>query len=212
MVVSQDVAVSASDPDFSARWEQLGRFFMGTSDVHLAANRLCQKLDELAIPYAICGGLAVNAHGHKRATNDVDVLLTPDGLARFKENALGRGWLEKFAGSRGVKDIENKITIDVLVTGGIPGDGTPHGVTFPDPALAAIEVEGKRYLTLAKLIELKLASGLSAPDRLQDFADTIQVIRANRLDEHLADQLHPYVQPKYRELWGLAQRPTMLPE
>ena len=76
VVVGQDVAVTTSDPDFLARWEQLGRFFMGTSDVHLAADRLCQKLDELAIPYAICGGLAVNAHGHQRATTDVDVLLT----------------------------------------------------------------------------------------------------------------------------------------
>ncbi len=185
---------------------------MGTSDVHLAADRLCQKLDELAIPYAICGGLAVNAHGHKRATNDVDVLLTAEGLARFKQNALGLGWLEKFAGSRGVKDTDRNVPIDFLITGGIPGDGTPRGVTFPDPAFVAIEMEGKRYLSLAKLIEMKLASGLSAPDRLQDFADTIQVIRANRLGEHFADQLHPYVQPKYRELWGYAQRPTMLPE
>jgi hypothetical protein len=28
---------------------------------------------------------------------------------------------------------------------------------------------------------------------------------------HFADTLHPYVQPKYRELWGYAQRPTLLP-
>jgi hypothetical protein len=206
-----NAAMTSADRAFEHRWEQMGRFFMGTSDVHLATARLCQKLEELAIPYAICGGMAVNAHGHRRETIDIDVLLTADGMRRFKEEALGRGWLEKFAGSRGVKDTDRGVPIDILVTGGIPGDGTPRGVAFPDPAEAAIELAGKRYLTLAKLIELKLASGLSAPDRLQDFADVISLIRANGLGEHFADTLHPYVQPKYRELWGYAQRPTLLP-
>jgi len=212
MVVGQDAVVTTSDANFLARWEQMGRFFMGTSDVHLAADRLCQKLEELGIPYAICGGLAVNAHGHRRNTTDIDVLLTPAGLQQFKAKALGLGWLERFAGSRGVKDTDRGVPIDILVTGGIPGDGKARGVAFPDPAAVAVEVAGKQYLSLGKLIELKLASGLSAPDRLQDYADVISLIRANHLGEHFADPLHPYVQPKYRELWGYAQKPTILPE
>ena len=185
---------------------------MGTSDVHLAMDRVVQKLDELGIPYAICGGMAVNAHGHQRTTTDVDLLLTADGLARFKAGALGLGWVEKFPGSRGMRDAQHNVPIDALLTGGIPGDGTPHGVVFPDPVAAAIEHEGKRFLSLAKLIELKLASGLSAPDRPRDFDDVIQLIRSNRLGEHFGDSLHAYVQPKYGELWGYAQRPTTLPE
>lgn len=185
---------------------------MGTSDVHIALARVTKKLAELQIPYAICGALAVNAHGHQRATTDVDLLLTPDGLAKFKAGALGLGWVEKFPGSRGVKDAQNQIKIDILVTGGIPGDGTPHGVVFPDPAAVAVEREGKKYLSLSKLIELKLASGLTAPDRLKDFADVISLIRSNTLGEHFADSMHPFVQPKYRELWGYAQEPHDLPE
>jgi hypothetical protein len=167
---------------------------MGTSDVHVALDRVTRKLDELGIPYAICGGLAVNAHGHQRATTDVDVLLTAAGLAKFKANALGLGWLEKFPGSRGVKDAERMVPIDILLTGGIPGDGTPHGLLFPDPANVAIEKEGKRYLALGTLIELKLASGLLSPARLQDHADIVALIRVNHLGEHYADALHPYVQ------------------
>lgn len=77
---------------------------MGTADVQLAADRLAAKLEELGIPYAICGGLALLAHGCERMTRYVDVLLTPEGLNRFKEEALGRGWLERFAGSRAVSD------------------------------------------------------------------------------------------------------------
>jgi hypothetical protein len=200
--------VTASDPEFAARFEQLGRFFMGTSDVHVALAHVTQKLEELQIPYAICGAMALNAHGHHRATTDVDLLLTPAGLAQFKEHALGRGWVERFPGSRGVRDVGTNVKIDILLTGGIPGDGTPHGVVFADPAEVAIELEGKKYVSLAKLIEMKLASGLTSPDRPRDFDDVIQLIRINVLGEHFGDALHPYVQSKYRELWRYAQRPS----
>lgn len=185
---------------------------MGSSDVHLALARIAQKLEELRIPYAICGAMAVNAHGHERTTTNVDVLLTPDGLARFKAGALGRGWIEKSPGSRGVRDAENRVPIAFLITGGVPGDGTPRGVAFPDPAAVAIQRDGHSYLSLAALIELKLASGLSARDRPGDLGDVIQLIRKNQLGEHFADSLHAYVQPKYRELWGYAQKPNDLPE
>ena len=75
-----------------------------------------------------------------------------------------------------------------------------------------MELQGKLYLSLAKLIEMKLASGLSAPERLQDNADVIALIKANQVGEHFAEAMHPYVQPKYRELWGYAQRPITQPE
>lgn len=185
---------------------------MGTSNVHQALVRVAQKLEELAIPYAICGGMAVNAHGHQRTTEDIDVLVTPEGLARFKAAAIGLGWLEKFPGSRGVRDTANRVPIDFLLSGGIPGDGKPRGVVFPDPVDVAMEVAGVKFLKLAKLVELKLASGMSAPDRPRDFDDVIRLVRQNRLGEHFADQLHPYVQAKFRELWGYAQRPSDLPE
>jgi hypothetical protein len=91
---------SPSDPEFAARFEQLGRFFRGTSDVHQALAGVTDKLDELGIRYAICGGRAVNAHGHQRVTTDVGLLLTRAGHARFNAAAIGSGWVEKFPGSR----------------------------------------------------------------------------------------------------------------
>src|SRR5262252_9282638 len=164
------LSVTPPERDIDAGLARATRFFMGTSDVQLAANRLAATLQELGIPYAICGGLAVFAHGHERMTVDVDVLLTPEGLRRFQEHALGRGWVERFAGSRGVRDAEHRVPIDILLTGSYPGDGRPKGVAFPDPATASVELQGKRFLSLPRLIELKLASGLSRADRLQDFA------------------------------------------
>jgi hypothetical protein len=199
--------MTGHDQRAEAALEQAGRYFMGTADVQLAADRLAGKLEELGIPYAICGGLAVTAHGHPRTTMDVDVLLTAEGLLRFKADALGRGWLERFPGSRGVNDVQHHVPIDILVTGGLPGDGRPGGVAFPDPETAGVVIGGKRYLQLPLLIELKLASGLSAPDRPRDFDDVIQLIRANALAEDYAAQLHPDVRAKYRELWGYARIP-----
>jgi hypothetical protein len=188
--------------------EQAGRYFMGTADVQLAADRLVAKLEELGIPYAICGGLALTAHGYRRNTVDVDVVVTPDGLRLFKAAALGLGWLERFAGSRGVRDTEHRTSIDFLLTGGSAGDRAATGVTFPDPAQCSVRIDGKQYVDLRQLIEMKLASGLSAPDRLRDFDDVIQLVRVATLPESFAAQLHADVRAKYVELWGYAQRPT----
>lgn len=200
------------DSSYTARLEQVGRFFMGTSDVHAALARLAQKLDALQIAYAVCGGMAVNAHGHVRTTTDIDVLVTPAGHAQFLAAAVGAGWVPKFVGSRGVRDAVCQVPIDFLWSGGIPGSGEPHGVVFPDPAAVAVERSGCRYVSLAALVEMKLACGLSAPDRPRDFDDVIQLVRKNQLGLDFAERLHGYVQEKFRELWGYAQRPSDLPE
>jgi hypothetical protein len=78
-------------------------------------------------------------------------------------------------------------------------------VRFPDPARAAIVGERVNVLALPTLIELKLASGLSAPHRLKDLADVLELVRAAALSESLAEQLDPSVRDKYRELWRAAQ-------
>jgi hypothetical protein len=55
------------------------------------------------------------------------------------------------------------------------------------------------------LIELKLASGMTAPHRLKDLADVQELIRVTSLSRELADQLDPYVRAKYLELWEAVQ-------
>lgn len=78
-------------------------------------------------------------------------------------------------------------------------------VAFPDPAKAAVRGERFALLPLADLLELKIASGMTAPHRLRDLADAIELIRVNALEESFAESLHPYVQEKFRELWKAAQ-------
>jgi hypothetical protein len=183
------------------------RFFMGEANVQRALAALARLLDEERIPYAIAGAMALNEYGYRRVTVDVDVLLTREGLARLKQRALGHGYVEKFPGSRGLRDTENNVSIDVLIAGEYPGDGKPKPVCFPDPATVAIRGDRAAFLPLEKLVELKLASGQSAPHRLRDLADVLELIRVARLPAELADQLDHSVRERFRELWTAAQVP-----
>jgi len=49
------------------------RFFMHTDAVHQTLRKITAKLDELGIPYAVAGGIALVAHGYDRTTVDVVV-------------------------------------------------------------------------------------------------------------------------------------------
>lgn len=182
-----------------------GEYFMGRSPIHKAVEKIARRLTEMRIPFAIAGALAANAHGHVRTTGDVDLLLTPEGLAAFKERWLRRGWVELFEGSRGMRDTEHDVKIDILLTGGYPGDGKPKPVAFPDPAEVAEERDGLPYLRLDTLLEMKLASGMTAAHRPRDLDDVIQLIKVNRLTPEHAERLNPYVRDKYAELWDAAQ-------
>ena len=64
-----------------------------------------------------------------------------------------------------------------MTTGEYPGDGKPKPVSMPTPSEASIEIDGVKFVTLEKLIELKLASGISAPDQLKDLADVQELIK-----------------------------------
>lgn len=178
---------------------------MGEAPVQRAMRQLIHRLEEEGIPYAIIGAMALNAYGLERATVDVDVLLTRDGLQRFKQAVLGRGYVEKFAGSRGLRDATHGVGIDVVLAGEFPGDGKPKPVAFPDPAVHAVLHGSARLLPLPKLVELKLASGMTAPHRMQDLADVLRLIQLRCLPEDFDSQLDPYVREKYREIWRAAQ-------
>lgn len=182
-----------------------GKFFMGRADVLRALEKVSRLLEEDGVDYALVGALALNEHGYERSTAGVDLLLTPHGLAMFKERHVSRGYLEKFPGSRGLLDVENRVPIDVVLAGEFPGDGKPKPVRFPDPAAIARGGAKLRVVPLVTLVELKLASGISAPHRLRDLADVLELVRAAALSQALADELDPYVRAKYLELWHAAQ-------
>ncbi len=177
------------------------RFFMGDDPVHQTLRKIAARLEELGIAYAVAGGMALGAHRFVRATVGVDILVTAEGLAAIHRELDSLGYISLFAGSKNLKDPETGVRIEFLVAGQFPGDGKPKPVAFPDPAQAGVEIDGIRYVGLPALVELKLASGMTNPGRLKDLGDVQELIRVLGLPLDFAQQLNPYVCPKYEELW-----------
>ncbi len=173
---------------------------MGDDEVHRSLRKIAGELDRLGIPYAVAGGMALVAHGYERTTVDVDVLLPAEVLPRVHAELDDRGYLPPFAGSRDLRDTETGVRIEFLLAGQFPGDGRPKPVAFPDPAQAAVVIDGIRFLALERLVELKLASGMTNPGRIKDLADVQELIRTLRLDAAFGERLDPYVREKYAEL------------
>ncbi len=184
------------------RWalEEGGMHFERESQVYQSLERITQRLTELRVPHAVVGGMAMFLHGYRRFTEDVDVLVTADGLKHLHDQLEGRGYVPPFAGSKNLRDSANGVRIEFIVTGEFPGDGKPKPVAFPDPNTASTIVDGIRCLGLIQLIDLKLASGMTNPGRLKDLADVQEMIDALHLTPEFANQLNPYVRGRYLEL------------
>jgi hypothetical protein len=100
-----------------------------------------------------------------------------------------------------LRDTSTGVRIEFLLSGQYPGDGKPKPVAFPRPDESGIEIDGIRYLQLPAVINLKLASGMTAAHRLRDLADVQELIRVLKLPADFADKLNPYVREKFLELW-----------
>ena len=177
--------------------------FEQESAVHKTLRKVTKRLNELGIPYAVVGGMAMFFHGYRRFTEDVDLLVTREGLAEIHRQLEGLGYVPPFAGSKQLRDAESGVRIEFLVTGEYPGDGRPKPVAFPEPTVSSVEAEGIHFLRLPALIELKLASGLSNPRRAKDLVDVQEMIDVLGLPQEFASQLHPSVQDKFKELWAV---------
>jgi hypothetical protein len=186
--------------------KRVDAFMMDQSPVHETMRRLAKAFNDLEIAFAIAGAMAANAHGHRRTTADVTVLVRREDLVRFKDCWMGRGWLDIFEGSKGFKDSLNGVKVDVLIVGDFPGDGKPKPVSFPNPeSVREVRGEGLPFLNLKSLLELKIASGMTAAHRPRDLDDAIQLIRINALPQDYAAELNPFVREKFIELWHSAQ-------
>jgi hypothetical protein len=179
------------------------RFFNGEGMINDALARLVQVLEKNKIDYAVIGAVALNNHGYHRFTEDIDLLMTKVGLEQFTEKLIGLGYRLAFAGAaKKFRTTGENIPIEIITSGEYPGDGLPKPVQFPEPNGSTIVIDGVHTLTLEKLIELKLASGMTAADRLKDLADVQEMIKLKHLDATFAEKLNEYVRAKYLELYN----------
>ena len=188
-------------------YEEARRYFMGEGTLNKTLARLSSDLEERGIDYMVIGAVALLAHGYPRFTEDIDLVMTAEGLQKFHEELVGLGYAPAFPGARKrPRSTSDNVSIEVMTTGEYPGDGKPKPVSMPKPAEASTQIDGIKFVTLEKLIELKLASGISAPDRLKDLADVQELIKIRKLGADFAVKLDPYVRAKYLELEEAVRR------
>jgi hypothetical protein len=190
---------SELESSFDLVLREAEELYQGEGRLKKTYERLAKCLDELGIPYSIVGGYALILHGVRRFTEDID-LVSKEGLDRLHKKLIGRGYVRVSPESRNLRDVETGVQIEFLVTGEFPGDGKPKPVAFPDPQVVEETREGIKVINLKSLIELKLASGMTAKARLQDLADVQRLIEKHHLTSDFAEQLHPYVREKFLEL------------
>lgn len=183
-------------------YEEGLRLFMRRGRLNQTLSRLAADLRRSGIDYMVIGAVALIAHGYRRFTEDIDLVLTTEDLETFHHELIGQGYVPQFPGARKkIRSTTDNVRIEIITSGEFPGDGKPKPVSFPRPNEASSEIDGIRIVTLEKLVELKLASGMTAPQRLRDLADVQELIKVRGLGAEFADQLDPYVRAKYLELW-----------
>jgi hypothetical protein len=188
-------------------YEEGLRFFMGKGLLNNAIRRIASDLESHGIDYTVIGAIALNQHGYRRFTEDIDLVLTKEGLEKFREDLIGLGYRPAFEGStRRFRTAAENVPIEIITAGEYPGDGLPKPVKFPDPSESFIVIDGIKTVTLEKLIELKLASGMTAPDRLKDLADVQELIKLKLIDSSFAERLDSSVRDKFLELQKAVER------
>ena len=184
-----------------AAYDEGLRFFMGEGILNETLRRVAKDLENHAIDYIVIGAVALNSYGYRRFTEDIDLILTREGLAKFQAELVGLGYRPAFEGAtKKFRTTRENVSVEIITNDEFPGDGKPKSVKFPDPHEHKVEIDGIKTVSLEQLIELKLASGMTAPHRLKDLADVQELIKVKNLTAEYAAELNPFVRGKYLEL------------
>lgn len=196
LVLNAQMALSSSGDNPTKR-------FLGDESslaVLSTAEKLAKKLDQNEINYALVGGFALNVHGFKRQTTDVDVLMSASDLEKFKSKIVHNGFAPRFRDAKkSFRDPVSNVGVDVIVAGEYPGSGAPSAMAYPEPSDQNVMViGGLRVISLDTLVNLKLASYKSLPqNRMKDRTDVYGLVKNLSMGESFADRLDASVRDEY---------------
>src|ERR1700709_1261694 len=92
-------------------------YFDKKGDVQQPLRDITRRLEDLGIAYAVVGGMALFAHGFRRFTEDVDLLVTRESMDRIREELEGLGYVQPAGTSSKLRDTESGVRIEFLITG-----------------------------------------------------------------------------------------------
>ena len=175
----------------------------GTSGVEQSLRSAVEILARHETPHLVVGGLAVQEHGYFRVTIDCDIVVPDvmDAVELLTADVSGP-FTRVPACEDTVKDKRTGVLINLLPAGQV----LKQGCKVPLPAPREVRAQ-PRFVSLEKLISLKLDSWSNSPNRrLKDKADVVELIKALRLPRELA--VDEVVRALYLETWdALAAEP-----
>ena len=163
------------------------------------AERVHRLLASKGISHAIVGGVAVCLHGYRRNTVDLDLLVAPADAAALR-SALEAEGIQWHAAKKEFRS-SAELAIQCVLAGESQGRG--QETIFPSPAdpKHVTTIEGLPVLSLASLIQSKIACGVGNLRRThRDFADVVELIDVHQLDGSFARFLHKSVRKEFRVL------------
>lgn len=172
---------------------------LGKESLWDAARSAHDLLAQAGLPHAIVGGVAVCLHGYQRNTVDVDLLVRRDEAPQARSALEAAGW--KWIAERTEIQSPSGVVLQFLMAGDKAGVDTVVRLPDPGDAESVTELEGLPVLTLARLIESKLACGRGNLRRThKDFADVVELIAVRHLSRSFARHLHASLRDDFREL------------
>ncbi len=187
--------------DLDWAFSEGSRHFENRSQVHVSMRRIARNLRAMEIPYAVIGPMALFAHGYRRFTEVVDVLLSRDGLKSLPRRRSECEFEPARRWSKHLRDKENGVLIAMHVVGDYLREQNTQLPMHADPSTGSVEIDGIRYLELPQLVELLLAFGMSRAKGIH-LSDVQEAIRHLALPLDLMNEFHPAVKDKYGELWN----------
>ena len=172
---------------------------LGNESLWEAAKECHAALEQAAVPHAIIGGVAVCLHGYQRNTVDLDVLIGSSAQAAVRAalETAGFQWSEQAAEFRS----PGGIPVQLLIANDRAGAGSEVRLPEPSDSSAVVYLEGLPVLSLARLIESKIACGEGNLRRThKDFADVVELIAKHDLRQSFARYLHRSLRKTFREL------------
>lgn len=125
------------------------------------AHKIHEQLEQLGVPHVLVGGIAVGAYARNRTTEDVDVLIRREDVAKLpKGEALGL--IEGFS-----------VKVD-----GLPVDFIVATKPYLKQAVGnPTVIDGIPLLSPEALVAMKLQAG-----RTKDMADVVEILKSGKVD------------------------------
>jgi len=153
------------------------------SNIEKTLIKAVKVLALFQVPHYVCGGFAVQEHGYRRLTVDVDIIVPDVDFAR--EKLCMNGFRENVGSKTTVTDKDVNVEVSLL----------PGGSELP------MQVSDKQQIQpLQSLISSELSTYMDRGiKRAQDYADVVELIQANSLPLEFA--VPPGVLELYQQKW-----------